>query len=239
LSAPRIVQVAAIDFCLRPKVWDFATDRAADIEANWQKRLAANPQLYDGKVLLMCDEALGATPTDPKLDGTCFIVDYKLFQAWHDFGRPAEVKNLFASAAVRSADGAYLLGEMAPWTMNAGQIYCPAGTPDLNDLAGDRLDLEGSALRELVEETGLAPPHVTPARGWTIVFDGALIACMKELRSELSAAELLARANTFLSSEKNPELTRLIPVFRAAEISDRMPAFMRAFLRHAFGADQG
>ncbi len=138
-------------------------------------------------------------------------------------------------AALRSADGAYLLGEMAPWTANAGQIYFPAGTPDLDDLAGERLDLDGSVWRELREETGLGDADFAEAQGWSVVFDGALIACMKRLQSPLPAADLLARASTFLAREKNPELARLIPVFGPADIDTRMPNFMQAYLRHSFG----
>jgi 8-oxo-dGTP pyrophosphatase MutT (NUDIX family) len=230
VSAPHIARVDAIDFRFRPMTWDFATDHGADIDANWQKRRAANPQLYNGKVLLMRDITL----SEATLFGMCFAVDYKAFLAWHDMGHPTDAKNLFAMAALRSVDGAYMLGEMAPWTANAGQIYFPCGTPDLNDITGNTLDLEGSALRELAEETGLAPPDATLVFGWTIVFDGALIACVKEMRTQLSAAELTIRAKTFFATEKKPELTRLVPVFGPDAISDQMPAFMQAFLRRAF-----
>jgi 8-oxo-dGTP pyrophosphatase MutT (NUDIX family) len=233
VSTPHIVRVDAIDFCFRPMTWDFATDRAADIDANWHKRRAANPQLYNGKVLLMRDIAL----SEATLFGTCFAVDYKAFLAWHDMGHPTDAKNLFAMAALRSADGAYMLGEMAPWTANAGQIYFPCGTPDLNDITADTLDLEGSALRELAEETGLGPSEATPVSGWTIVFDGALVACVKAMRTQLSAAELIIRAKTFFAREKNPELTQLMSIFDAADMCAQMPNFIRAYLRDALLRD--
>jgi len=232
-----IEKVASIDIRLQRDAWDFVTDRANEIEANWQRRFEANPRLYNGKVLLTRDIALHAAPGSARLEGACFIADYKTFLAWHDLGQPGDVKNLFALAALRTADGAFLLGEMAAWTANAGRIYFPGGTPDLEDLDGDTLDLDGSALRELTEETGLTARDVMPSPGWAVVFDGGLIACMKELRTPLSAAELVARISRFLAQEKNPEFARLVPVFGAADISAPMPAFMQIYLRRAFDTD--
>ena len=135
---PRIEKIAEIDIHLRPKVWDFATEHVAEIEAHWQKRLQANPHLYNGKVLLAADVSRDATPAGARLQGTCFVVEFKTFLTWQAFGHPGDARNLFALAALRSADGAYLLGEMAAWTSNAGQIYSPGGTPDLSDVIDER-----------------------------------------------------------------------------------------------------
>jgi len=233
VSAARIAEIAAIYIRLSTAPWDFAAQRAAEIEANWQRRLAANPALYNGKVLLMNRVALDATAEGTRLEGTCFIAEYKAFQAWRDLGWPGETKNLFAMAALRSADGAYLLGEMAPWTANAGQIYFPCGTPDLDDLVGEKLDLEGSVWRELREETGFTSTDFAEAQGWSVVFDGAIIACLKRLQSPLPAAELIARASAFLAREKTPELTRLIPIFGPADIGAGVPDFLRTYLEYA------
>ncbi len=62
MSLPHIENIAAIDIRLRPKVWDFTTDHAAEIEDYWQMRLLANPHLYNGNVLLAANVIRDATP---------------------------------------------------------------------------------------------------------------------------------------------------------------------------------
>ena len=100
-----------------------------------------------------------------RFSGAYFETDYANYVAWRDWGHPGErVENCFSMAALRGADGAFLLGEMAPHTMNAGKIYFPAGTPDPADIFDGKVDLDGSARRELLEETGLRPRRRRSAR---------------------------------------------------------------------------
>ncbi|HEY5225201.1 MAG TPA: NUDIX hydrolase, partial [Methylovirgula sp.] len=234
---PRIETVADIAYQLdETQAWAFERDRAGEIEAHWQKRLARNPHLFDGRVLLMRQAEIIERDGARRLQGTCFSAAYKSFMAWRDFGFPESgVANVFGMAALRSADGAFLLGEMASTTANAGDIYFPAGTPDPKDLKDGSIDFEGSVLRELKEETGLGQDSVRLDAGWTIVFYGAYIACMKAMRSSLSAAEILARVDGFLAREKHPELARLKPVVSPADFDqDHMPEFTRAYMRHVW-----
>lgn len=231
----RIEPIAEISYRLvKERVWPFEHAQAAKIDTHWQERVAQNPHLFNGRVLLMHQSEISEADGMRRLTGTCFLADYKSFIAWRDFGcRDETIANVFAMAALRSADGAFLLGEMGPTTASAGRIYFPAGTPDPSDLKDTMVDLEGSVLRELKEETNLGRDEVHLDPGWTVVFQGPFTACMKTVRSTLSAAELIARVDSFLAQEANPELVRLKPVFAPCDLEPtRMPDFMLAYIRH-------
>lgn len=213
--------------------WPWAEANRARIEAHWAGLVAGRPGLFNGKVLLMHRWALEAGT----LRSTHRLTDYAAFLAWRDFGFPdASVRNCFAMAALLSADGAYLLGEMGPHTANAGKVYFPAGTPDPSDIVDGRVDLEGSVRRELAEETGLEPHEVAPEAGWTLLEAGPRVALMRRVRSSLDADALAARIEGFLAREAQPELARMHVVRGPADLdalADRMPDFQQAYLREA------
>ena len=97
--------------------------------------------------------------------------------AWRDFGfaDPA-VRNCFALGALQGSDGGYVLGVMSGGTANAGKIYFPGGTPDPDDVAAGKVDLEASVRREVQEETGLGPEEFEMDSGWHCIPAGPLIA---------------------------------------------------------------
>ncbi len=164
-----------------------------------------------------------------------FETRFSRFLAWRDFGFPGdEVYNCFAMPALRSLDGAYLLGEMGPGHSVAGLLYFPAGTPDPSDVVGDRVDLAGSVVRELAEETGfyIEPAALKP--GWRVIRDCRRVACMKLIDWPLTSAQMIAEAERFIASEEAPELSRVHMIAEASQVDDwRIPLFMRAFLYDA------
>ena len=147
-SAVHIVEVAELDLAFEPRPWQFAQTHAEAVATRWARLRKEKPEVYNGRVLLMRRWALAPRINGGlKLEGDYFEVDYADFVAWRAIGDFIEpVFNCFAMAALRGADGAFLLGEMAPHTTNDGQIYFPAGTPDPSDVFDGKVDLEASRI---------------------------------------------------------------------------------------------
>ena len=94
-----------------------------------------------------------------------FEADFASFLAWRDWGFPDKgVFNGFGMGALRGSDGAFVLGEMAANTANAGRIYFPSGMSDPCDVRDGAFDIAGSIMREVEEETGLDPSPIVPTR---------------------------------------------------------------------------
>ncbi len=234
MSEPlRIVEVAELDFGVEPSRWTFAETHRAAIAAHWSERRRTQPALYNGRILLLGKRELSMRADGAlRLGGTYFEADFAEFLAWRDFGYPGEpVENGFAMAALRSADDAFLLGEMAPHTSNAGKIYFPAGTPDPNDVFEGKVDLDASARRELWEETGVSAGAATVGDGWTVVFAERRVACMKAMILPMPADEAKARIDAFLALDPQAELTRMHIVRRPDDIDRaRTPDHVAAYI---------
>ena len=232
MTPPRIHRVETLELTVAPFAWPFAQARADEIAAHFAEKQREKPKLWNGRILL------GRAPS---FDGTHFSANY--FEsgfadllAWRDWGFPdREVFNGFGMGALRSSDGAFVLGEMAAHTANAGRIYFPAGTPDLDDITGDRLDIAGSVAREIEEETGLAPADYCAAPHWDCVVSGAAIAMMRTLEIDLPGEELRARIEANLARQEHPELSRVHLVRSRDDFKSTMPLFVTAFLEMQFG----
>ena len=217
-----------------PWEWPFAQERRQDIAAHFDKLKQQKPALWNGRVLMLRDFAVDG----PVFRGSYFETDFANLLAWRDWNFPdPAVKNSFAMGALRASDGAFILGEMGAHTANAGKIYFPAGTPDPEDVQRGNVDLLGSVIREVAEETGLTPADFELDPGWLTVQAGPRIAQMKPLHAAAPATELRRRILDFLRSQKHPELSDIHIVRGPADLTDAMPPFMAAFLQYAWQQD--
>ena len=127
--------VTQLDLKCGTWTWPFAVERRADIDAHFARQQAQKPELWNGRILL---------GRNPVFTADCFGADYfetdfASLLAWRDWGFPdSGVFNGFGMGALRGNDGAFVLGEMAGHTANAGRIYFPSGTPDPDDLPNVR-----------------------------------------------------------------------------------------------------
>lgn len=230
--APTIHTVRELDLAVRNRPWAFAHDNRDRIAAYFAGLKSRTPQLFNGRILL----ARNARVEDGRFRADYFETDFADFLAWRDWGFPDRtVVNAFGMGALRSSDGAFILGEMGVHTANAGRIYFPAGTPDLSDVVGDRMDIAGSIAREVTEEIGLGAEDYAASQDWTVIFDSQRVALIRALQSPHKADELRSHIAAQLAGQNEPELAAVHVVRGIGDLTEAMPAFVEAYLRRAFG----
>lgn len=233
MTSSTIHRVTTLDLAVRPLVWPFAEERRAEIAAHFAEKQRERPNLWNGRVLLGRD----AVFTDGHLAATYFETDFASFLAWRDWGFPdPAVFNGFGMGALLASDGAFVMGEMAHHTANAGRIYFPSGTPDLDDVRDGALDIPGSIVREIEEETGLLPADYSAEADWHCVVTGRAIAMMQILRLHVPGEAIRARIEANLAEQDETELSAIHLVRGMDDLTPTMPRFVTAFIAQHFAA---
>jgi hypothetical protein len=228
MTWPTLHRVTELDLRLKPQPWLFADQRRAEIDAHFAVKQQEKPKLWNGRILMARNLAF----TENRFSADYFETDFASFLAWRDWGFPDnEVFNGFGMGALRCADGAFVLGEMAGHTANGGRIYFPAGTPDLDDISGSSVDIAGSVVREVEEETGLTPADYRAVDHWDCVMTSSSVAMMRTLHVALSGEALRAKIEANLARQTAPELSAIHLVRDAGDITPAMPLHVTAFLK--------
>ena len=230
MTPPVIYRVTTLDLAFEPRPWPFAEERRAEISAHFAIKRREKP-IWNGRILL------GRNPvfTGERFSASYFETDFASFLAWRDWGFPdTSVFNGFGMGALRCADGAFVLGEMGRHTSNAGRIYFPSGTPDLDDIRDDAVDISGSVSREVEEETGLASADYRARAHWDCVVSGSAIAMIRILDVDVTGEALRARIEANLAHQTQPELCAVHLVRETRDLTAAMPRFVTAFVEKHF-----
>ncbi len=233
-----IAQVAQVHARCEPYEWLWPRENEAAVRANWAERTRDKPSMFNGRVLLVNE----VTIADGCCDTTYFETDFADFLAWRDLGYPdPSITNGYAMGALQGSDGAFICGVMGGHTANAGRVYFPAGTPDPSDLRPDgTVDLSGSVLRELSEETDLPAESYRVAEGWTVVRQWPALAFFRFITCS-EPAEVVARIiRANIARQDDPELSGAKVIRGPDDIDPRMmPLSVQSFLRWAFEHQAG
>jgi 8-oxo-dGTP pyrophosphatase MutT (NUDIX family) len=226
-----VIQIEGYDLPLTEEPWAWADENASAIKRFWSKAQAEKPSMFNGPVLVMNGHGV----RDGVLAGHALKTDFASFLYWKDKGLPDEagVRNVFGCAVVRSGDGHLLFGRMAPHTAGSGRVYPMAGTPDLEDIMDGKLDIEGSIVRELMEEAGLDAADAARAPGYVLVEDGGMCSLNAVFTFDAPSRELKARMMSHIEMQEASELDEIVVFRRAAfHVHHRMPGFARTLVQH-------
>jgi hypothetical protein len=181
-----IVHLDRVEISAEPWSWEFAAVCRGEIKEHFADLQRKGSAVRNGRVLLLRRYLV----RDGVFYGLCFDTDYASFIAWRGWNFPDMGLQFFRSFSVAGSDGAYLVGEMAPYTAGARQLYFPCGTPDPSDLnAFGSLDLTKHLCHELREETGVDIDELDAEPAWILVRDRSYVA-RRLLSPSLSAREI-------------------------------------------------
>jgi 8-oxo-dGTP pyrophosphatase MutT (NUDIX family) len=124
---------------------------------------------------------------------------------------------------------------MADRTASRGWLYPPCGSPTPSDFCDGKLDVDGSLIRETLEETGivLAREQLGPA---LIITDEARIVYVRPVRLDVPASNLIAEINRFIANQPEPELESVKIVTSRNDLDEKtMPPFVSIYVKYAFG----
>lgn len=211
-----VFRVRSCELQLKTEAWGFAEERAGEIAEHWRRRQSENPDLFDGRVLMMLAPAI----MDDVLRAELLATDFKAYLFWRESGFPdAEIFDGFGSALVRSVEGHVLLGRQRGGNINSGLAYLPGGFIDERDVgSGGNVDIGASIARELTEETGLCAEDLLRPPGFFITRFRSQISIAQEFRSDLTSEALRAKILAAIAKQDDPELDDIVTVTKGADL---------------------
>jgi hypothetical protein len=228
-----IRRVSRVEARCVPMEWAWAEQNRDLIAANWKRRTAKTPKMFNGRVLLLSHLEF----EHDLCRNTYFETSYADFVAWIDSGYPdRSIANGFAMGALRGSDGAYICGVMSAYTANAGRVYFAGGTPDLSDLRSDgTVDLATSLTRELTEETGLQDGDFHVDDEWIVIQLWPTVALVRMVTLPMTAEEGAGLIRANIAKEPEPELEDVRIIRGIKDIDpETMPLFQQSFFEWVF-----
>lgn len=197
------VAIAGHDLRVEPGPHPYAEAMKEPIARHWAGLVAANPTLYDGPVVFQHEAEL----VDGMLRARAFMTGFSTLLYWRDHGRGEGALHLFPMALPVTSEGDLLAVRMAPHTANPGQIYCAAGSLDLNDIRNGIIDPVANMHREVREETGLDLDHARAEPGLHAMRLGNVVVMLRRYHLDRPGSDLLAAIDRHIAGETNPEIT--------------------------------
>lgn len=210
--------------------WQLAEQGA--IARHWAREQVERPFLFNGTILMH----RGLRLVDGAITGISHRAPYAALLHWVRTQPKADVWHLFGSAVMVSSDNAMLLIRMAARTANAGRVYAPAGSLDENDIKAGEVDVEGSMLREALEETGYDLRQAKPERHLLAWRQGNRVSVFRRFRLAEPASELAERMRDHIRTDSEQEIEDVVVVRIPGDAGPTVTPYMQAMIDFHFAA---
>ena len=173
-----------------------------------------------------------------RFSASYFETDFASFLAWRDWGFPdpaCSTVSAWARCAAPTAPSCSARWASTP--SNAGRIYFPSGTPDLDDIRDGTVDIPGSVVRELEEETGLAPGEYRERAALALRLHRTCGCDDPHVAGRYAGRSACATGSRPISPRSvEPELSAIHLVRGTRDLTPAMPRFVTAFIEAQFAS---
>ncbi|WP_431322568.1 NUDIX hydrolase [Rhizobium sp. YTU87027] len=185
----------------------YVAEREA-IRENWEKETAANPALFDGRMVFQKRLAL----TDTGLVAEGHLIPFSTFMWWRrQLNRNGGI-HLFAYPVLESSDSALVAIRMGSHTANPGQVYFAAGSLEPEDISGGRCDVEENMRREVREETGLDLNEAEAGDRYYASHVRRTVTVLRLFRFDLTAEEMIEKIEAHMLVADDKEIAGVVAI---------------------------
>ncbi|ENN87650.1 putative NTP pyrophosphohydrolase protein, MuT/NUDIX family [Rhizobium freirei PRF 81] len=225
-----VFPVSRMDLAVLPGEHPFHLREREAVRENWAKESAANPSLYDGRMVFQHRVSI----RDGVVKAEAYLAPFSTFLWWRK-QRAAGGFHLFAFAVAISSDGALIAIRMAPHTANPGQVYCAAGSMDESDVVGGQCDVEGNMRREVLEETGLDLNDAIVEPGYYGTHVNRSVTLFRVFHFPWTAEDMLRRIEAHMLVSEEDEVEGAVAIRSADPAAHHYSAAMLPILAWFFG----
>ncbi len=181
------------------------------INENWDKEIAANPALFDGRMVFQKRLAL----IDGTLAGEGHVIPFSTFMWWRRQSNRQGGIHLFAYPVLETSDGALVAIRMGSHTANPGQVYFAAGSLEPEDISSGRCDLEGNMRREVMEETGLDLDEAEAGARYYASHVRRTVTVLRLFRFDLTADQMIEKIHAHMLVADDKEIAGAVAIHSA------------------------
>ncbi|MCG5486369.1 MAG: NUDIX hydrolase [Sinorhizobium meliloti] len=224
-----IFPVSEIDIEVSPEPHPFHLAEADRARESWQREIAANPHLFDGRMVLQRSVRI----TDGRISARAHIVPYSTFLWWRKT-RAAGASHIFGMPMLVSSDGALIAIRMGAHTANPGRVYSPGGSLEPEDIIDGRCDVARNIAREVMEETGISLSEAIAEPGWHAIRMDGTLTVFRVFRLAATAEEILARVAAHVAADPHPEIDEAVAIRGPEPTAHNYPPFIPPILEWLF-----
>lgn len=204
------------------------------IAENWRQEVAANPALFDGRMILQ--RRIGLIREGIVSEG--YVVPFSTFLWWRKLPERHGALHIHAYPVLETSDRALVAIQMGAHTANAGMVYFACGSFDPDDVVDGHCDPELNMRREVLEETGIELHDAIVSDGYHIAHFRRTVTLFRLFRFDQTADQMIARIERHMQVAEDKEIAGAVAIRSADPSAHPYHVGMLPVLNWYFGQGQ-